>query len=194
MAETDYLAQSSGHPTGYSAPFSYPFSTAEYQPVDPRSLRVYEALTVVVEFDGLEISASYVIGPSDNVETALFAVAQTLDTIDGGFHVFSRRNTIAIQAGPSHTASLRSITMSPYTASPSAWIVVAFEPPLGATKASMDIFRNSVRQTFASAPTAEAMAAAISKSPWLYAEPVAAGLKVFAVAGFTLAVEEPTFE
>lgn len=194
MAETDYLAQSSGHPTGYSAPFSYPFSTAEYQPVDPRTLRIHDAMTIMVEFDGVEITASYTIGPSDNVETALFTLAQMLDAVDPGFHTFSRRNTIAIQAAPGHAARLRSITMSPYRVLPHTWIVVPFEPPLGATKALLDVRRNGALQTFVSGPTVEAMAAKLNKSPWLSGEPVTAGLKVSAIAGFTLVVEEPSFE
>ena len=194
MAETDYLAQSSGHPTGYSAPFSYPYSTAEYQPVDPRTLRVHECLTVVMEIDGAELSGSYVIGPSDNVETALFSVAKTLDAVDPGVHVFSARNTIAVQSAPGRTAHLRSITMSPYSAPPSVWVVVPFDPPLGATKATMAVHRNGALQTFRSGATVEAMAAEVGKNPWLYAEPVPSGLKVWATAGFTLAVAEPSYE
>ncbi len=190
MIQNDYLNQSTGHPRAYSKRFDYPYLDAQFQPVDPRPLTLYDTISVTVEIDGAPIIVAHTAGPSDNVETLLVVLAQKLDALHPDVNAFSNLNVIVVQAREPTRAILRTVMKTPYRASPSPSVYLDPPgiPPTGVYRLNVAITRNGESRMFSVPANASPersvaqLAAVVSSDPFLRAEMTASGGMVVATS------------
>lgn len=200
QTDFDFSSVSTGYPTHWSQAIGAPFlptEVANMRHADPRHIRLYDTVAITLLFDGEPITAAHVVGPGENLTTALYWLAKQLDNVSPDFHIFSTDWSIGVQALPGHSGSVARINVTPYQSppAPSVLIHAPVQVPPWAVSLKVELKRDTqVPELFTVPATGNplddlmGLADAINETIWLQAEAGLGNFRVGTHSGHTVTV------
>lgn len=192
----DYSTVSAGHPQAWSHEYKAPFLPSETAGLDPRSVRLHDTVALTLIFDGAPLYHAHVAGVGENIETALYWIAQGLDGKVGGLHVWSKNNLIGVQAEPPHTVEAVRLSASPYRGPPSPTLHIdrPAAPALSDTELVLTVLLDGTEHVFRTPKSTsidndlQALSQVVNQNVWFLAALTTTGLLVSTHAGHEITV------
>lgn len=171
----DYARTSSGHVRNWSRAYQAPFTPALTAYTDPRGVGIHDTVACTFIIDGVVLTQAFVVGPGDNVVTALYWIAKAIDENIPHLHAFSEEYMIGLQVEQGHEGSLIRVATLPFQETPGPAGVYQHPAivPVGSTHLIFDIMVNGELRLFrvpaTDSPSQDmlSLSALMNLNPWL---------------------------